>query len=211
MPPHKPIVRWAVCFALIAALLLAPWPRVSGGYANLFRAAGQRMFGKFGSKGLVFFQPAEAADAFLDTRLIIGNRDQLKPGGRLPGATIDLSTRTSGYVPVAFLIALILATPLPWRRRLRALGWGLLWVHGFIAALLALMIVYQYSNNPSIGLFQLGWFWKKTVDALYQIFVGYIGALFVVPVVIWLGVMFRRGDLSIILGLPEEPRPAPAK
>jgi hypothetical protein len=193
--------------------LLAPWPGLNSGYAKLFRAVGQGLFGSFGSKGMVFFRSADSQSDALDTHILLGNRDMLQPGGRLPATTLVLSTRVFGYVPTAFVIALVLSTPLPWRRRVWALSWGLLSIHLFIAAVTALMIVHGYCENGALGLFQWDSFGKRIVDSLYQIFVVYLGALFVVPMFIWVGVTFRRGDLAKVFGLPEKPQasaPAPA-
>lgn len=198
--PTRTVLRFAAWFTLVIALLIAPWPRVDMGYAKALRVAGEWVFGKFGAKGIVVFRANdEAADTFYDTKIFLGNRDMLKPGGKLETVSVRFSTRYTGYLPAALVVALIAATPVKWRRRLWALGWGLLSVNCFVAFVLFIMILNQYSESGAIGLYQLTGLSKKLVRAANEIFVGYIGAYFAVPVFIWIAVTFRREDWTTLL------------
>jgi hypothetical protein len=52
------------------ALLIAPWPGLDEAYAKMVRASGERLFGRFGAKGIVVFRPAdEGPDSLHDTKI----------------------------------------------------------------------------------------------------------------------------------------------
>ena len=205
MRPAKPILRFLCGFVLAIGLLLAPWPGLKAGYAKALRTAGEAVFGHFGSKGIVVFRALDdTGDPLHDTILYLGNRDRLKPGGQLDVVSVKFSSRYSGWLPTALMAALVLATPLPWRRRWMALGWGLLWVNVFVAFVLLIMILQQYGESGAIGLYQWTGVPGKLLHAVHQILVGYIGASFAVPVLIWIAVAFRRDDWVEILGQEKE-------
>ena len=207
MWPAKPIPRFLGGFILAIGLLLAPWPGLKDGHAHALRAVGNALFGHFGAKGIVVFRALDdGADPLHNTIIYLGNRDRLLPGGQLDVVSVKFSSRYTAWLPAALVAALVLATPLPWRRRWVALGWGLLWVHLFIVFVLLVMILHQYAESPAVGLHQWTGLPRHALDALHQILVGYIGASYAVPVLIWIAVAFRRDDWPRLLGptpLPE--------
>jgi len=192
-------------FALAIGLLIAPWPGWSERYARGLHRCGEALFDPFGKKGVVRFQ--FTPDATLhDTTIILGNRDMVQPGGKMPAARVLFSSRYVAYLPTALVAALVLATPIPWRRRLWALVWAMVIVHAFVAFILWLMILHQYNETPGLSLFLLKAFPKKILHAVHEVFVTYTGPFFAVPVFIWLLVSFRREDWAKLFGQPDPPR-----
>jgi hypothetical protein len=211
MSPRKLILGFLGRFLLAAALLFAPWPGWDAAYGRLLRATAQAVLGSFGSKGVVLFQPNdERDDALNDTKVFLGHRDQIGRGGNMPAATVKFSSRYVAYVPTALLVALVIASPVPWRRRLAALAGGLALAHAFVAGVLAVMIVRQYADSPDLLLFQFGPAERRVVKALYEVFVGYLGASYAVPVLLWIAVTFRREDWTRLFGQPGAPAAAPS-
>jgi hypothetical protein len=110
-----------------------------------------------------------------------------------------LDTRSIGWVPTALTMALILATPIPWRRRGAALAGGLVLVHCFILFSLQAWI---WDNSSDVSLMRLSGFWQEVAGELDYALINQLGASFSVPVVIWILVTFRRQDAGKIgLGL----------
>jgi hypothetical protein len=123
----KAIVGFFVWFLIVYGALMALWPVVADEYGAFFRASGAMIFGSFGSTRTVRFQTLAEPDGTNDTSLTIRNRAAPK------SMELHTSSRRVGYFPTVILAGLILATPVPWRRRALALLWGLLLIHGFIS------------------------------------------------------------------------------
>ena len=199
----KPILGFLCRFVLVFGLLTAPWPGWPETYARCLRKCATAVSGAFGSKGIVKFAPNPAGARTVDTIICVRNREKLGANESGPMGFHEFDCRVGAYFPTALVIALVLATRISWRRRLSALAWGLVWIHVLIAFLLGLMIVLTICDLPSLGLFVLSPFWRKTVSFWYGIFVALLGGRFAAAVLIWIGVTFRRDDWINLLGTPQ--------
>ncbi len=195
MPPRKLIVGFLWRVALLYGLLIAPWPGFNAAYGKYFRTLGQTVFAREGERRMLRFEavPAELHHG-LDTRIALANRDQADRDGKGPVHYLELDTRGVGWVPTALLLALILATPVPWRRRGWALLWGLLVVHGYI---LFSVGVYIWNNSADLALLTLTPFWQQVLGGLEETLITQMGASFVVPVLIWILVTLRKQDIIV--------------
>lgn len=193
MPARSLIVGFLWRFALLYALLIAPWPGFNTAYGKYFRALGQTVFAREGDRRLLRFEavPAELHHV-LDTRIELANRDLVDHEGKGPVRYMELDTRGVGWVPTALLLSLVLATPVPWRRRGWALLWGLLAVHAYILFSLA---IYIWNSSTELSLVMLTPFWKQLVGGLEETLINQMGASFVMPVLIWILVTIRRQDV----------------
>jgi hypothetical protein len=193
MPPARLIAGFLWRFALVYGLLILPWPGFNDAYGRYFRGLGQAAFAREHAQRQVRFEavPKELKHV-LDTRIVLANRDLLDPQGYGPVKYLELDTRGIGWVPTALLLALVVATPVPWRRRIPALGWGLLAVHGYIWFSVA---VHLWNNSGELSLVSLTPFWQRVAGGLDETLVVQMGASFVVPVFLWLLVTLRKQDV----------------
>lgn len=107
------------------------------------------------------------------------------------------------YLPTAVLTGLVLASPIPWRRRGWALLWGILLVNAFVVVRLAVAIMWGFRN---VDLFVFGPFWNKAVDVAHDVISISTVTSCVVPALIWLLVSFRRDDWGVIgVAIPHPP------
>ncbi len=184
--------KWARKFAwrlpLFYVLLVIPWPGVREGYGVAFRAVGNQVFGSFGSQGIVKFRPLVPKKPKRDTEVYLRNRRQKTFW------LMNYSSRYSGYLPTAAVIALILATPTPWSRRWRALLLGLFLVNGFVAIRVAISLVSEFRLAD---LFVYGPFWDRAIDVMYDAVAVSTVTSIVIPAMIWVLVTFRRDDLLL--------------
>jgi hypothetical protein len=97
-------------------------------------------------------------------------------------------------VPTALLLALIVATPLPWFRRWRALFVGVVLMHGYLLALVAFYLWNQSGGMAPVSFLP---FWAPLGEFLEETFVGQMGPSFVVPTLIWLLVVFAMERPSL--------------
>jgi hypothetical protein len=191
-----PILRRAagfLCrFIFIYGLLIAPWPGWNATYAKWFRAFNKTVFAP-NEKRYLLIEATQGAPAPLDTRITLANRQKTDLRGNLAGKKLALDSRGIGWVPTALFIALVLASPVGWRRRIWALLWGLLLVHGYIAFSVGCNI---WNQSTDLGLVTLTPFWKAVAGGLEETLVTQLGASFVVPTLVWLAVTFRIRDLE---------------
>ena len=203
MQPLKRTSGFFLLCMVIYAVLMASWPGVREAYRACFCAGNNLLFGTFGELGATNFSLVETAGAEKDTLITFRKRMPGSPTGRL-----EINTAHIGYRPTVFLIALTLATPIAWRRRWRALVWGLIFVNGYIAVRVGVFILDAFSNADPIAIYRFAPSTKAVLKAINHILfispgMHYMGAVFV-----WLAVTFRRGDLEEIYGRPLPDQPA---
>lgn len=190
----KQVIRFLCVFVLVYGLLMSPWPSLGGAYSRIYRAGAAFLFESFGSKGVVRFE--ELSDEEYDTKIVFYSRDQVGSDGKMvPIGFMRHSARRSAYIYVAFLTALILATPIRWSRKGWALLWGMILVHGFIVFNMAIWIIYGFNKEP-LSLFMLSPFWKRVLLLAIGVFVRNLTFGLVVCAFIWILVSFCRVDLS---------------
>ena len=193
----KPIVRFLGGFVLLYGLLIVPWPGFPRAYGDYFRSLIRTVFTADSSdRRILRVEQTQDSPPPIDTKITLANREQIKPDGQGPAKILLLDSRGIGFIPMGLIVALTLATPVPWRRRLPALLAGLLLVHGLV---LFSVGVFVWNQSADLDLLSLNPFWKWIAAGCEETFVTQLGASFVGPVLIWLVVSFRLQDVSTLL------------
>ena len=188
-----------VRLAILSGLLLAPWPGCNERYNAWICRVGGAVFSSAHGRLLVRFEPEPpSVHPALGVRITLANRERLAPDGTGPARVLGLDARGVGWVPTAWLVALILATPLPWPRRLGALAWGLIAVHAFIALTLGVYLLNNCDDASGLALVHLSPLEKAVIDGLDETLVAQMGPGFVAAVLLWVLVSFRRGDWRLL-------------
>lgn len=199
MKPAKAITRFFVLLALSYTLLMLLRPVLRPTYARLFRAGNEFLLGSFGRDGVVHFIATEKASDDHDCRLILGNR-------RVRRTAWTEFSSDLGYVPSGFLTALLIATPLPFRRKAWAWLWGMLLLHAVFAVTLALHITLVFSSNPRVALFSLPEFWQQPLIEAERLVLFMPFFRKVVATFVWVLVTFRSEDIATIARGKRRPR-----
>jgi len=203
MSPHRRIAAFFLKVILFYALLMIPWPGVIAGYGFVFRACGNIFFRSFGPAGRVYFAPISPLPAGKDAKDTSVTLENIQTRGAR--GTMDMNSRLMGYLPTAFAAALILATPVPWSRRLWALTWGVLLMSCFAGIELALRLLDAFSDKNVLAVFSLGPTAKATVLTLLKVLGMSPVSAYIAPIFVWVLVTFRRGDWEKFLALPIAP------
>ncbi len=190
------VIRYVCLFLFVFGLLMAPWPGVGRAYTRFYSAAATFLFGSIRPTGAVTFEPLHNSEH--DLHVTLYNRARLAPDGSVVAIQTRHSSRHAGYMYVAFLAALILATPIPLKRKTWALFLGIILIHGLIALQLALRILHAFHNRP-LSMFVMSAFSKRVLSIAHQAFGVNVTFGFVVCVFIWILVSFRRRDWAKII------------
>lgn len=197
MLPLKRVGGFFLRLLLAYGLLLAAWPVLQGAYSASYRSVGNAAFRPSVRQGKVSFLPGSEADKKMDTTVRIEN---WRTGF---ANSIPLSSRLMGYMPTAVAISLILATPLPWSRRWKALLYGLILVHGLVLFRVGILILNGYCGTDPAALQTSGPFWGTVLPAASSVIATSPGFAFAAPILVWILATFRRGDFGVVgqLGL----------
>jgi len=200
-----PIALFFVTLCVMYALWLAWCPWLGAIYRNAFSTLGVGVVGNVGESGRVRFTVPEKIGHDSDVLLILENSRHPGLQGRLP-----ISSRTLGYLPTGFALALIVATPTPWLRRLWALFWGLILISLFVGLNLWLQVADKFTGLASDPFFVYhpAPFWHEILTIMLKVLSKSPVTTYIAPVFIWLIVSFRREDVARFLGRPTLGKPA---
>jgi len=207
------VAKFAFFVLLFYSLLTVPWAGWDSAYAAGFRAGGNAVFSRFWfwpqatakflnlKSPTLFddidavtpgnlpkqFKPPQSEDVVQDTLMVLMNND-------VPGSIgmLRTSSRPIGYWPTAVFLSLLLATPIRWKRKLIALAVGLLLVHGFVAFRVTVLLLKGGFADPAkkYALFHPTAFWQDVWRRAGEVFADNPTFAYVVPVFIWLAVVF---------------------
>jgi hypothetical protein len=192
----KGIIRFLCLFLLAFGLLMAPWPRLGRAYRKFYIAGASFLYGSIRPTGTVTFEPLPGSE--YDMNVTLYNRARTAPDGGIARIQTRHSSRQAGYLYAAFLAALILATPIPPRRKAWALFLGIILIHVLIVLQLAIRILHAFHNRP-LSMFVMSTFSKRVLSISHQAFAVNVTFGFVVCVFIWILVCFRRKDWTMII------------
>ena len=198
MPKYKNILFFALRFMVIYGVLITPWPGMKSVYASYFGTLGTLVFAQNDGPRQIQFQPRDDHNHVwpknFDTEIILANRDLPDSQGKPKAFMLTVDAWQMGWTPTVFLVSLILATPIPWRRQLRAILWGMLWIHGFIFWTVGIFI---WNESTRLSLVTLTPFWKEIANHVEELALNPVGPSFFAAALVFILVTFRRQDLTM--------------
>jgi hypothetical protein len=189
----KTLLLFLVKVVIIYSLLSAPLSMYDKAYGDFYRKFASSWFGKFRGTGFVKF--TEMKDPAM-THTNLGNYAIPLADGSFDTAAVDINTRILGYLPMVLLISLVLASPVPWRRKLLALPLGLILVMGLVLLKHWISLLWLCETTPWLKLTNFTGF-SKTLLTFTNTFISsssFTVAYFAVG--IWLLVTFRLEDFK---------------
>lgn len=189
--------RAAIGFTLFAlaftALTLSP-PSMTRPLLSAYAASSTALLGRVGDHGRASIKLIEPGDTRYDSTLKLVNRAKGTQG------EWRINARSLWFRPAAFLIALAVATPLPWARRVWWTAAGLLIVTGYSYARLWLLVVLRFSEPTPIRLFDPPLWAMTALERMYAFLVDSQTGWTVVVVPIWaltsLRALIHEGDAA---------------
>ncbi len=195
----KFIFGFLLRFVLVYGLLTALW--FSGGeyYAKALTAGGN-LISSFWSQPTLRFQQIQPQHPLaLALAQQAGTREiEILWVKEKTEQWILIISSADGYIPTALVLALILATPITWKRKGRSVLWGMMLVHVFFVFSQIILILFFFSYHQEQLVVTFSPFWQAVLSATVNIVIGDIWTLYVVPILIWILVTFRRSDWRMV-------------
>jgi hypothetical protein len=178
--------RFALAYTLGRGLLTAPWPGWEDASTSFLRAVARTVLATSSGSREISFEPFHQPGSRADTRIVIVNRGLMQADGSGPVRNLDLNLGHSELSAIALLVALLVATPLSWRRR----GWSLL--IGLIAlqtCLLGILSLHIWRESAEVLLVTLSPSLKALTSVLQA--ASTEQSQIALPVLIWFFLCFR--------------------
>ncbi len=179
---------FALRLAIVYVLLVCPWPGVEKGFSTLYRGTANLLFGATGLAEYFHMGVPAVLHPRGDVELAVTNP---QTGARV---RIEYGSRDWAFLSLAAGAALTLAVPSPWPGRLRSgtVLMGLIFL--FVVVRIAVAGVYGLGSVGAIGMNPAA---LKVTGNFMLAFSATPIASFVVPVLLWLLVLYRWFDLGI--------------
>ncbi|MGB0717613.1 MAG: hypothetical protein ACPGXK_17170 [Phycisphaerae bacterium] len=121
-----------------------------------------------------------------------------------PFGQIRISSRITGYWPLAFIFALVLAKPYPtWGRRFSAIVLGLILIEIFVLMRLSIFMLDVCYADPekSFAIFHPSEWFAGLIDQAKTLLVDNPTLSFVAPVLVWLLVAVTKSEWAVLFRL----------
>lgn len=190
MKPIRVVVTFLALFLVVMVGLSVAFRWIGPAYLAGYRLVGNIVIPGMGPNCDVRFEflpeDSQYRDRYRDTKLVLQHKITRVKRTKVLGA------RVTGYVPTVMLIALIVATPLPWRRRGRALLWGVAIMQGIVILRTALLVLYVVSHDETLQAMKLGPTADYLVVSAFNAFVRSTLSSYVLATLVWIGVCLRK-------------------
>ncbi|MEK6675157.1 MAG: hypothetical protein AABZ47_05815 [Planctomycetota bacterium] len=181
------VLAFFVKFVVVFGVLVWPWTVVTERYPDYFRALGNGFLSTLGSSAVCRVEAGKAGEA---TETVLKTIHAKSSVAKRRG----VSSYRAGFVPTVFVAALVLATPVRWKRKLLSLLLGLVLMQLFIAFRLLLSALYDFAWTHEPPLFIPGLVTGYLLSAAFYLFVVSAVGSFIMPVFIWTASTFRKSD-----------------
>jgi Flp pilus assembly protein protease CpaA len=188
----RPIARFALLTLVYFLVMMAI--SFTAFYPPLFRSGANFLFHSLGSDRIAKFEEFDDPRGVFDTRMSVGSDRTGVP--TFPSGQ-GLNSVRQGYAPTAVLIALVLATPIAWRRRWRVLLVGLVLIQGFVVLRIGVALLYGFSRvgYGDRRLLDLSGFSAWALRHGDQILAGDLYMTYLAPLLVWSIVTLRAREL----------------
>ncbi len=144
----KALGCFALRFALLFGLLAWPWPPLRQAVGAVFRAQARFLVGVALPEYVCRVETnSDPQYLTLDAQVVVADLKRIGPDGRSPVVAVRFDSGSQGWIPLAMWIALGVATPLPWSKRVKALLAGALLVQVLVAATVLVAVSFALTTE----------------------------------------------------------------
>jgi hypothetical protein len=198
MPGTKQVLFFLIKTILIFFVFVAPFRFYDIYYGKFYRSTCKILFSNFHDTGIAFFKETRNPGI---TQIKISNNATQQTNGMIVSGTSEFSTRYRGYIPTIFFISLLLASPLPLKRKCYSGMVGLILVTCIIMLQQWIQILFMCGQNKQLLIFNFTVSQKRMIDFFFFNFANYNGPSLVFMIAIWILVSFRKNDLESLFAV----------
>ncbi len=205
---------------IYVALAIIPWPgwqeacsETVAGVVNYFSSdvwggleamtEGRGIFGTSAAaqvKSIARGAPEHGVDADIEHDLLIAVANLDAINRKIPPPTPKRAdSMLLAIAPLSFLFALIVATPMTWKRRMIALASGGIACCVFILLRFSILIVVLFYGAAPHHVIKPTDLWNAVLPRVSGFLTETMATSFLVPLLIWVVVAFRRSDLERVV------------
>lgn len=199
MPWRKTLLIYFVLVAVIYGALLIPWPGLMTGYRMAVTGVSNIFLGRVGEARMKF-EPMSTPTRDKDIDVHVQHMSR-----GLRAKTMVNAGRT--YLPVSLAVALVAAAPVPWRRKIIALVLAVALMGAYVQFLIWLRLMTGLLTQPQFQAVQISETTLRFLKTL-EVLVKSPVLPYIVALVVFGLVTFRRDDLVRIAGQPAVAVPA---
>lgn len=192
---NKPIVHFLLKFLLCYTLLSLPFPFLEKGYSRFYRASCTKFFTSFTDNSNAQFSDTQKPYIM---QIDIGNLTQSDAKKNMKSIKAETNVRYRGYIPTILLLSLVFATPLFWKRKLFTLGLSFCLLHAFIMGKQWMHLIVLCAENDWVQLYHFTPSQNQTLHFVYNNLITYMGPSFMVVVLIWVLISFKKADFAFL-------------
>ncbi len=189
----KTLLMFLLKALLIYGALSAPFSFYDEAYGSFYRKVARIFFTKFRENGAVKFREWNEPAM---THINVGSYAVVNPNGTYHTTAANINTRYMGYIPTILLISLVLASPVPWKRRLVALVAGLSLVMLLIIFKQWIALLWLCEQNSWLHLTDFTKTGAKFLSSTNSIISASTSTVLYFVVAIWILVTFRVDDFK---------------
>ena len=195
----RPFLLFTVSFFLFFAFFLVITPVINKQYARSIISISRPLLNSFINKNkelkrIVLAKISKENPVFIQYQIKF--LDKKFSNGNIVVKMTQIDSQKEFLYPSFFLLALILATPVAWKRKLWSLGIGFLFMNLYLIYKILIQILDNY-KNPYIALFDLPEpFYSIIYYSNYFLHLTGFSSSYVIPVVIWVISVLRMKDLD---------------
>ena len=193
MLQSKTLLLFLLKAVIIYTVLCAPISYYDRAYGVFYRSIAGFTFETFNGTGFAMFR--EMDDPAM-THLLIGNYALVKPDKTTVTLERFINTRYLGFIPTILLVSLVLASPVPWKRRAVALAAGFLVITLLVIFKQWIALLWHSEQNSWLQLSTFTGFREKLFKYSYHIICVSSSTLLYFVVAVWLLVTFRVDDFT---------------
>ncbi len=191
----KILLLFLVKATLLYTIFILLTPVLDGIYESAYRACGTFLYGRILKTGYVLYQPGKEKQF---THISIANSLHVHPDGTTAVAKDDINTREQGYLDTILLISLVLASPVPWKRRLFSLFSGIILLSGFVMLKLWLHLLAWCEHYSFLSLLNVTEASKNLIIISHDILYPMIYPSLFFVVALWMLFTFRKDDIGLV-------------
>ena len=152
MKNFKAVLRFVGIFTFTYIFFLLPQVGFDRKYEKIFRSLGNNIYNGKNQEEVIFLKEVQTKE--YDTKLYLSKKSLRDKNDDYKGTIFPMKVRRIGFIATAFLISLIIATPLSWKRKFLALLFGTIGMLFFAMIKLRVIMLHFYAESKWVGLHQ---------------------------------------------------------